>query len=76
MKYTLKNEYHHTQVTLQVDDNANLSPSQIAKAQRALCGMKDCLCGGINAFPKTDNNFILVHQDNGRGVTSYWLEAC
>jgi hypothetical protein len=55
---TLHNDFHNTRVDLLAkvhEENGNqvmewtyrLSPAQVAKANKALCGMRDCTCGGI-----------------------------
>ena len=59
---TIKNRFHNTEATLRVSDEnfqevehgnehlafVKLSESQVKRADKTLCGMKDCMCGGIN----------------------------
>ena len=42
---TLTNDFHGTSVNV-VPVNGLLSASQVARARRALCGSRDCQCGG------------------------------
>lgn len=48
---TLTNDFHHTSVRLVVDvDNCGhelLSPSQVKRARRTLCGVAGCTCGDV-----------------------------
>jgi hypothetical protein len=53
-KLTLKNEFHNREVTLNIDLKTikegatfELTPNQIKRANRELCGIKDCCCGGV-----------------------------
>lgn len=43
---TLTNDFHHTEVRLRVTGN-QLSPNQVRRARRILCGISDCSCGGV-----------------------------
>ena len=51
---TLTNEFHGTKVRLRPGPGvpgssyqiATLSPSQVRRARRELCGIPDCTCGG------------------------------
>ncbi len=51
MRIVLKNSFHRTEVSLNVDGaalaqgGADLTPSQVARCRRTLCGMSDCSCG-------------------------------
>jgi hypothetical protein len=53
-KLTLRNDFHLTEVTLNINleeikvgETFKLSPSQLKRSFRELCGMKDCCCGGV-----------------------------
>jgi hypothetical protein len=46
-RITIKNSFHRTQVTLNTEVDQVLTPSQAKRAEKALCGMDDCMCGGI-----------------------------
>ena len=52
-KLTLKNDFHDTEVTLkitlaEIKEGATfeLSPNQVKRAHRELCGTGDCCCSG------------------------------
>lgn len=46
MKVTVTNSFHHTEYTLYVnDENMVLSPRQVERSRRALCGIIGCTCG-------------------------------
>jgi hypothetical protein len=48
MRVTLTNDFHHTTVTLNVNDESQeLSPGQISRTRKALCGIDGCECGGV-----------------------------
>lgn len=44
MKITLYNDFHNTEITLIVK-NGMLSPAQVKKSKKALCGIAGCTCG-------------------------------
>ena len=46
MMITLKNNFHSTSVNLR-PRNGRLSPAQMRRARRVLCGLSECQCGGI-----------------------------
>jgi hypothetical protein len=46
MTITLKNDFHNTQIGLKSRHGHRLSPSQVAKARKVLCGIDGCTCGG------------------------------
>jgi hypothetical protein len=50
-KITLTNDFHNTEARLivkdhELGDEVEISASQYYRANRALCGMPDCRCGG------------------------------
>ncbi len=53
-KLILRNDFHNTEVTLRINPNINskgthdftLSTGQVKKANKTLCGIKDCACSG------------------------------
>jgi hypothetical protein len=74
MKITLVSQYHNTRITINMTLLEVLSPSQVARIKRKLCGMADCYCGGINAYPvDVTGNFILLHADDSGGEKSYFV---
>ena len=44
-KITLRNDFHNTEINL-VPHDGKLSPSQVARARRTLCGIENCCCSG------------------------------
>ena len=45
---TIKNNFHGTEYGLKVSDyGVPLSPGQIRRCRKALCGIKNCICGGV-----------------------------
>ena len=44
---TLTNDFHNTKIGLKTRHGHRLSPGQVAKARKALCGVPGCTCGGI-----------------------------
>ena len=53
-KFTLKNDFHNTEVTVHArrhpdsqDDVYTLSKRQTARVIKELCGINDCCCGDI-----------------------------
>jgi len=46
MTITLKNDFHHTRVSLKSRHGHRLSPGQVTRARRELCGIDGCTCGG------------------------------
>ena len=47
-KITLYNDFHNTEVTLLIPATGPryLSPQQIRRARKTLCGHRDCCCSG------------------------------
>jgi len=47
---TVRNDFHNTQINLRLcyewRSGFELTPSQVQRARRVLCGVKDCTCGG------------------------------
>ena len=46
-RYTLKNDFHNTEVTVLVAAGEPLSIHQERRVNAALCGISDCSCGAI-----------------------------
>jgi len=44
---TIRNDFHGTECRLHVEDKGVLTPSQVRRCRRVLCGIPTCLCGGI-----------------------------
>lgn len=54
MKVTIRNNFHNTEVTLEAKNitlekttEYYLSPAQVDKAKRELCGLRGCTCSGV-----------------------------
>jgi hypothetical protein len=44
--YTIRNDFHGTSATVRVGESGLLSPGQIKRVRKALCGIDGCTCGG------------------------------
>jgi len=66
MMITLKNNFHGTSVNLR-PRNGRLSPAQMRRARRELCGLSDCQCGGIRG----PQEFEIDREPDG-GATVEW----
>ena len=47
MRLTLRNDFHGSEVRLDVSGDGVLTGRQVDRARRALCGIKGCDCGGV-----------------------------
>ncbi len=63
MYITLKNEFHNTECRLRAAYGKPLSPTQIRRARRALCGVSGCVCGG-NLGERGENPEIDAGMDD------------
>jgi hypothetical protein len=70
MKITLRNQFHNTRTVVIAESNQILSDSQVRRAEKALCGMKDCGCGGILDNPREDR-FAVRREDTRSGRWIY-----
>ena len=43
---TLSNNFHGTTVRIRACIGDTLTPSQVKRCRRVLCGIKGCMCGG------------------------------
>ena len=71
-KIVLTNDFHHTEVNLSAR-GGELSPGQIKKAKRVLCGMSDCTCSndiGIRGC-NGDNDLIVLDFDDAHKIIAY-----
>jgi hypothetical protein len=62
MRITLKNDYHGTETTVLTDSKGRIKATTIKQAEKKLCGMDDCRCGGIRG--QQDHE---IRQINSRG---------
>ena len=44
-KITLINNFHNTEIILNLKDGKNISAGQVKKSWNTLCGIKGCTCG-------------------------------
>ena len=58
-KFTIRSKFHPTSINIVSEVDTALSESQVKRIDRALCGMSDCSCGGIN-------NCTVEDQDGNR----------
>jgi len=47
-KITLENDFHASSCVVMVDERGRISESAYKRANKLLCGVSDCCCGGIN----------------------------
>jgi hypothetical protein len=72
---TLTNDFHNTEVNLQVGDDDRISLSQAKRARRELCGIKGCLCGDdLGMRGHQPGNCEISPYHNGREITHYTIE--
>ncbi len=45
-KLTLRNDFHNTEATVKVN-NGRIKADAMKRAEKKLCGMKECSCGGM-----------------------------
>lgn len=62
-KITLTNNFHNTEVILNVKDGKNISANQVKKANKILCGYNGCLCSGYMGTRGTQAVEIEINQD-------------
>lgn len=70
-KITLTNDFHGTTINL-VLRAGRLSPRQIRRAWRALCGIADCCCSGEAGQRGHGNPLIYVNPNTGIGDVEAW----
>ena len=68
-KVTLTNDFHNSEVNLRIEHGQPLSPNQIRRARRVLCGLTGCLCGGalgerghqdVDVDQLDENNIVIL----------------
>lgn len=71
MTITLKNDFHNTRISLKRSTAHRLSPSQVARARRVLCGIDGCTCGefagqrGQQHLPDGTRVLLIETEDGG-----------
>jgi len=43
---TVRNDFHNTEARIRASIGDTLTPSQVRRCRRTLCGIKGCTCGG------------------------------
>jgi len=61
---TLTNEFHNTSINL-VPGPGGLSPRQVTRARRALCGIAGCTCGGDCGERGPGNPALAINPTTG-----------
>jgi hypothetical protein len=59
---TFLNDFHYTDVTINIKGDT-LTPSQIKRIKRILCGIKGCTCGTIRG-PQLSNDAVDIWEDS------------
>lgn len=68
MKITLRNNFHNTEAVV-IPRNGELSPRQVNRALKKLCGMKDCCCGDVRGPQDVE---ITWNGDGSATVLKNW----
>ena len=55
---TIRNDFHGTAARLRASIGDTLTPSQVKRCRKALCGIEGCTCGGAlsERGPQRDSN--------------------
>jgi hypothetical protein len=61
------NNFHGTEYRLRVRPGDVISPSQIRRARKALCGTEGCMCGGLLGGRGPNPNIENLGYDATRG---------
>ena len=77
----IKNNFHNTTARLRVSDLriapelrdgneyfCTITESQLRRAVRKLCGMKDCTCGGVRGPQKHNGVYLVVLAESEHGL--------
>ena len=70
-KLTLTNDFHNTEVTLVPKGNL-LSPSQVKRSWRTLCGISGCCC--CNEAGARGNQEVELEFNQDGSATIIWKE--
>ena len=66
MKITIKNHFHNTQAVIIVSNIGQvLTEAQITRAEKQLCGMADCVCGGLMEGNGAQDDHGIGRDDRG-----------
>lgn len=59
MSVTFTNEFHKTEITLKTKDVGNdVSLATVRRVKKALCGISDCPCSGLDGTRNSE--FVIV----------------
>ncbi len=68
-KITIRNDFHGSE-TRAVPNEGYLSPRQVRRIRRDLCGIPECTCGGVLSERGPQDFEIEALSDGGVGVFS------
>lgn len=81
-RITLTNDYHNSEVNLLVDSGAlnqggaELSPTQISRARRELCGVDGCTCGDDLGMRGSQSVHVHVGSDRDlKPIATVWSRS-
>lgn len=81
MRITLTNDFHNTEAVLRVNSES-LSPAQVKRAKRLLCGVEGCTCSGEAGERGAQPDVYIggtAHrvniEPNPRGGADVWLDC-
>lgn len=69
---TLTNDFHNSQARVRVDVPGIMSRAQVQRAQRKLCGISDCTCGGVRGPQYHDGRRIELEDQVDGSVKIYY----
>ena len=70
MRITFFNNFHNTKVSVNSND-WTLSSRQVARIRKTLCGIADCMCGGVYGTQR----YCLLIETDGSGLVVDDLES-
>jgi len=73
MIITLRNDFHRSEARVRIEGiPGNLSPAQVQRARKVLCGLHDCTCGGVRGPQSHDGRQLWLEQTyDGQGRLGY-----
>lgn len=64
---TIRNNFHGSKVTIRANISDTLTPNQVRRARRELCGIDDCACGGaLGERGEQDSRMFFTELQDGR----------
>lgn len=64
-RITLTNHFHNSEVTILGKRNGYLSPGQVRRIEKELCGCESCACGRT---VRDENGWILDYLSDGGAI--------